>query len=82
MASRFPAAETHIVPSATLSLSKPWLVPGRLMRLYGGYRTARAILKRVKPLAVIGFGGYPVLSADPGGGAAWEFRPACMTRTR
>jgi UDP-N-acetylglucosamine--N-acetylmuramyl-(pentapeptide) pyrophosphoryl-undecaprenol N-acetylglucosamine transferase len=29
------------------------------LRLYGGYRTARAILKRVKPLAVIGFGGYP-----------------------
>jgi UDP-N-acetylglucosamine--N-acetylmuramyl-(pentapeptide) pyrophosphoryl-undecaprenol N-acetylglucosamine transferase len=55
----FPAAETHIVPSATLSLSKPWLVPGRLMRLYGGYRTARAILQRVKPRAVIGFGGYP-----------------------
>ena len=55
----FPAAETHIVPSATLSLSKPWLVPGRALRLYGGYRAARAILKRVKPRAVIGFGGYP-----------------------
>jgi UDP-N-acetylglucosamine--N-acetylmuramyl-(pentapeptide) pyrophosphoryl-undecaprenol N-acetylglucosamine transferase len=55
----FPAAETHIVPSATLSLSKPWLVPGRALRLYGGYRTARAILKRVRPLAVVGFGGYP-----------------------
>ncbi|WP_395664131.1 undecaprenyldiphospho-muramoylpentapeptide beta-N-acetylglucosaminyltransferase [Aestuariivirga sp.] len=55
----FPAVETHIVPSATLSLSKPWAVPGRALRLYGGYRTARAILKRVKPLAVIGFGGYP-----------------------
>jgi UDP-N-acetylglucosamine--N-acetylmuramyl-(pentapeptide) pyrophosphoryl-undecaprenol N-acetylglucosamine transferase len=55
----FPAAETHVVPSATLSLSKPWLVPGRALRLYGGYRAARDILKRVKPLAVIGFGGYP-----------------------
>ena len=29
----FPAAETHVVPSATLSLSKPWLVPGRAVRL-------------------------------------------------
>ncbi len=55
----FPALETHVVPSATLSLSKPWLVPGRVMRLYSGYRKARAILTRVKPLAVIGFGGYP-----------------------
>jgi UDP-N-acetylglucosamine--N-acetylmuramyl-(pentapeptide) pyrophosphoryl-undecaprenol N-acetylglucosamine transferase len=55
----FPAAETHIVPSATLSLSKPWALPGRLLRLYGGYRAARAILKRVRPSAVVGFGGYP-----------------------
>ena len=55
----FPAAEIHVVPSATLSLSKPWLVPGKVLRLYSGYAKARAILKRVKPLAVVGFGGYP-----------------------
>lgn len=55
----FPAAQTHVVQSATLSLSKPWLVPARAWRLYGGYRQARAILKRVRPLAVVGFGGYP-----------------------
>jgi len=55
----FPAAATHIVPSATPSLSKPWLLPGRAMRLYGGYRSARGILKSLKPRAVIGFGGYP-----------------------
>jgi UDP-N-acetylglucosamine--N-acetylmuramyl-(pentapeptide) pyrophosphoryl-undecaprenol N-acetylglucosamine transferase len=55
----FPAAETHVVPSATLALSKPWLVPGRALRLYSGYSKARAILKRVTPLAVVGFGGYP-----------------------
>ena len=55
----FPAAEIHIVPSATISLSKPWLLPGRALKLYGGYRKARAILKRVRPMAVVGFGGYP-----------------------
>ncbi len=55
----FPAAEIHVVPSATLSLSKPWLVPGKVLRLYSGYAKARAILKRVKPLAVVCFGGYP-----------------------
>ena len=55
----FPAAETHIVHSATLSLSQPWLVPARALRLYGGYRSACSILKRVKPLVVAGFGGYP-----------------------
>lgn len=72
----FPAAETHIVPSATLSLSKPWLVPGRALRLYGGYRQAGAILKRVKPLAVIGFGGYP--SFPPILAAARLGIPSCV----
>ena len=72
----FPAAETHIVPSATLSLSKPWLVPGKALRLYGGYRTARAILKTVRPLAVIGFGGYP--SFPPILAAARLAIPSCV----
>ena len=72
----FPAAETHIVPSATLSLSKPWLLPGRAFRLYGGYRSARAILKKVKPLAVIGFGGYP--SFPPILAAARLRIPSCV----
>jgi UDP-N-acetylglucosamine--N-acetylmuramyl-(pentapeptide) pyrophosphoryl-undecaprenol N-acetylglucosamine transferase len=72
----FPAAETHIVPSATLSLSKPWLVPGRLMRLYGGYRAARAILNKVRPRAVIGFGGYP--SFPPIMAAARLGIPSCV----
>lgn len=55
----FPAIETHIVPSATLSLSKPWLLPSRLLRLYSGIRQATAIFKKMKPDAVVGFGGYP-----------------------
>ena len=55
----FPAIETHIVPSATLSLSKPWLLPSRLLRLYSGTRRAKAIMKKLKPNAVVGFGGYP-----------------------
>lgn len=72
----FPATETHIVPSATLSLSKPWLVPGRALRLYGGYRAARAILSRLRPLAVIGFGGYP--SFPPIMAAARLKIPSCV----
>ena len=28
----FPATEIHVVPSATLSLSKPWLVPSRALK--------------------------------------------------
>ncbi len=72
----FPAVETHIVPSATLSLSKPWLVPGRVLRLYEGYRAARAVLKRVQPLAVVGFGGYP--SFPPILAAARLGIPSCV----
>jgi UDP-N-acetylglucosamine--N-acetylmuramyl-(pentapeptide) pyrophosphoryl-undecaprenol N-acetylglucosamine transferase len=55
----FPAVETHIVPSATLSLSKPWLIPTRAMKLWRGVRQAQAILERLRPVAVVGFGGYP-----------------------
>jgi UDP-N-acetylglucosamine--N-acetylmuramyl-(pentapeptide) pyrophosphoryl-undecaprenol N-acetylglucosamine transferase len=55
----FPALKVHEVPSATLSLSKPWLLPSRALRLWKGYRMARAILAEVKPIAVCGFGGYP-----------------------
>jgi UDP-N-acetylglucosamine--N-acetylmuramyl-(pentapeptide) pyrophosphoryl-undecaprenol N-acetylglucosamine transferase len=55
----FPAIETHIVPSTTISLSEPWLLPERLFRLYRGVRQAKAILRRVQPDVVVGFGGYP-----------------------
>ena len=55
----FPAIETHIVPSTTISLSKPWLLPERLFRLFRGVQQAKAILKRLQPDVVVGFGGYP-----------------------
>jgi UDP-N-acetylglucosamine--N-acetylmuramyl-(pentapeptide) pyrophosphoryl-undecaprenol N-acetylglucosamine transferase len=55
----FPAVETHIVHSASLGLSDPLKLPSRLWKLFSGYRAARAIFKRVRPAAVVGFGGYP-----------------------
>ena len=55
----FPATKTHIVPSASLSLSKPTKVPGNLWRLYQGINTAKRIFKTEKPAVVVGFGGYP-----------------------
>ena len=55
----FPALETHLVPAATITPSKPFLLPLQLLKLYRGYRSARAILERLKPVAVAGFGGYP-----------------------
>lgn len=55
----FPAAEVHVIPSATITLGDPLRLPGRVWRLLTGYSTARKILKRLQPGAVVGFGGYP-----------------------
>jgi UDP-N-acetylglucosamine--N-acetylmuramyl-(pentapeptide) pyrophosphoryl-undecaprenol N-acetylglucosamine transferase len=55
----FPAEETHIVESASPSLANIIRLPRRLLRLYNGYRAAKTILKRERPVAVVGFGGYP-----------------------
>jgi UDP-N-acetylglucosamine--N-acetylmuramyl-(pentapeptide) pyrophosphoryl-undecaprenol N-acetylglucosamine transferase len=57
----FPAAQTHIVPSASLTLSDPMKIPGRAFRLYNGYRLARALIREHQPKAAVGFGGYPSL---------------------
>ena len=51
----FPAKETHVVHAASPSLKEP----ASLLKLYGGYRKAKSILRKLKPLAVAGFGGYP-----------------------
>jgi UDP-N-acetylglucosamine--N-acetylmuramyl-(pentapeptide) pyrophosphoryl-undecaprenol N-acetylglucosamine transferase len=51
----FPAEQTHIVESASPSPKRP----SSFLKLYRGYRAAKAIIKRERPSAVIGFGGYP-----------------------
>ena len=60
----FPAIETHIVPSATLSLSKPWLLPGRLFRLFRGVQQAKAILEQIAARGGRGLWRLSVVSAD------------------
>jgi UDP-N-acetylglucosamine--N-acetylmuramyl-(pentapeptide) pyrophosphoryl-undecaprenol N-acetylglucosamine transferase len=55
----FPAEATHIVPSATITPSKPWLLPMQLLKLNRGIATAKRILLDIRPAAVVGFGGYP-----------------------
>ncbi len=72
----FPANKTHIVPSSTLSLSKPWLLPARFFRLLRGIIKAKTILGNVKPVAVVGFGGYP--SFPPIMAASWLKIPTCV----
>jgi UDP-N-acetylglucosamine--N-acetylmuramyl-(pentapeptide) pyrophosphoryl-undecaprenol N-acetylglucosamine transferase len=55
----FPARAIHTVPSATLSGRSVTAVTRTALALMNGVRAAYALLGRVRPGAVIGFGGYP-----------------------
>jgi UDP-N-acetylglucosamine--N-acetylmuramyl-(pentapeptide) pyrophosphoryl-undecaprenol N-acetylglucosamine transferase len=58
---RFPAEGIHVVPSATLQGRNP-LVLARSFAVLGiGFVTALRLLGKLRPAAVIGFGGYPTL---------------------
>ena len=57
---QFPAAETHIVPSATPSVRNPVRFVSAGFTIARGIGVARRTLRQVKPDAVVGFGGYPV----------------------
>jgi UDP-N-acetylglucosamine--N-acetylmuramyl-(pentapeptide) pyrophosphoryl-undecaprenol N-acetylglucosamine transferase len=57
----FPASVTHVVPSASLSFSKPLKFPSNLWKLMVGVMKAGALFTRIQPSAVVGFGGYPSL---------------------
>ncbi len=60
-AGTFPADEIHVVPSATLSSKNPVAVIRAGWKLWTGLRAARRLISRLKPLAVVGFGGYPTV---------------------
>ncbi|BCP54431.1 UDP-N-acetylglucosamine--N-acetylmuramyl-(pentapeptide) pyrophosphoryl-undecaprenol N-acetylglucosamine transferase [Kaistia sp. 32K] len=57
----FPADETHIIRSATPSVKSPTALVSAAWKLWQGYRQSKAMLKRVRPSAVVGFGGYPTV---------------------
>jgi UDP-N-acetylglucosamine--N-acetylmuramyl-(pentapeptide) pyrophosphoryl-undecaprenol N-acetylglucosamine transferase len=57
--SGFPARTIYQVPSATLASRSPVDIAKTMLALARGTRAAFAILGRVRPAAVIGFGGYP-----------------------
>lgn len=60
-AGRFTADETHIVPSATIGSKNPIKLARSVWKLWTGLRAARRLITRLKPKAVIGFGGYPTV---------------------
>ena len=59
---RLSAISVHPIQSATITPSKPWRLPGQLLRLFNGYMKARQLMQALGPelpVAVVGFGGYP-----------------------
>lgn len=60
-AGTFPAEEVHVVPSATIGSKNPLKVAGSLWTLWSGIRAARRLMARLRPKAVVGFGGYPTV---------------------
>jgi UDP-N-acetylglucosamine--N-acetylmuramyl-(pentapeptide) pyrophosphoryl-undecaprenol N-acetylglucosamine transferase len=57
----FPAAQVHIIPSATFGGKNPIALARTFYRLLKGYLKARKVLAQVRPDAVVGFGGYPTV---------------------
>ncbi len=60
-AGRFPADEIHVVPSATITSRNPVALMRSGYKLFRGLREAGRLLARLRPDAVVGFGGYPTL---------------------
>lgn len=55
----FPARAIHIIPSATFGSKNPLALIRSGLTLARGLAQANALLSRIEPAAVIGFGGYP-----------------------
>lgn len=60
-ADRFPNAGLHIIRSDTPSGKNPIALVKAGLTLFAGMRQSRILLSRLKPKAVVGFGGYPTV---------------------
>ncbi|MBY5366730.1 undecaprenyldiphospho-muramoylpentapeptide beta-N-acetylglucosaminyltransferase [Rhizobium leguminosarum] len=60
-AGKFPAEEIHVVPSATIGSKNPVAVARSLWTLWSGMRAAKKLIQRLRPIIVVGFGGYPTV---------------------
>ncbi|MEM7215534.1 MAG: undecaprenyldiphospho-muramoylpentapeptide beta-N-acetylglucosaminyltransferase [Pseudomonadota bacterium] len=57
----FPAAEIHTIRSATFGSRNPIGVAKTIYKLAAGYFQSRKLIRKIEPVAVAGFGGYPTL---------------------
>jgi UDP-N-acetylglucosamine--N-acetylmuramyl-(pentapeptide) pyrophosphoryl-undecaprenol N-acetylglucosamine transferase len=60
-ADRFPVEAVHRVQSATFASKNPIKVLATLWTLWSGFREAGALVRRIRPGVVVGFGGYPTV---------------------
>ncbi|MBO6716839.1 MAG: undecaprenyldiphospho-muramoylpentapeptide beta-N-acetylglucosaminyltransferase [Rhizobiaceae bacterium] len=60
-AGKFPATEIHTVASATFGSRNPAAMARTLWSIWTGVRQSSALIGKVQPKAVVGFGGYPTL---------------------
>ncbi|HZQ12344.1 MAG TPA: undecaprenyldiphospho-muramoylpentapeptide beta-N-acetylglucosaminyltransferase [Pseudolabrys sp.] len=58
---KFPARAVHVIPSATLRGRDPLSLVRTLGVLAFGTMKAWGVIGRIKPAAVVGFGGYPTV---------------------
>ena len=58
---KFPARAVHLIPSATLRARNPLALARTAALLMLGTAKAWAMLGRVRPAVVVGFGGYPTV---------------------
>jgi UDP-N-acetylglucosamine--N-acetylmuramyl-(pentapeptide) pyrophosphoryl-undecaprenol N-acetylglucosamine transferase len=60
-AANFPAKAVHPIASATFGSRNPVALTRSFLTIWRGVRQASAVIRRIKPRAVVGFGGYPTL---------------------
>lgn len=60
-AGSFPAEVVHTIRSATIGSKNPIAMARAFLALWTGFREASALIGRLQPKAVVGFGGYPTL---------------------
>lgn len=58
----FPADAVHAFPAATIGSKNPLALARTGLKLWRGLRAASAMLGKVKPAVVVGFGGYPTFT--------------------
>jgi UDP-N-acetylglucosamine--N-acetylmuramyl-(pentapeptide) pyrophosphoryl-undecaprenol N-acetylglucosamine transferase len=60
-AGNFPAAAIHPIASATFGSRNPIKLAAAFWTIWRGVRQSSDLIRRIKPSAVVGFGGYPTL---------------------